>query len=221
MKMYRAHLVFLALLLLANPASAVIISFSPSSSTVNVGDIFDVDVVISDLFAADGSREVVSAFDLDVLYDSAVLNATGVAFGPLLGDPAFVEATTFSSLSVGLVDLFELSFLCVDAGVTDPFCDFGPFLSDIQPISFTLATLSFEALAVGSSLLTFDQLVGSGGTDLSGKDLFSVLTLDTIGQSTITVNAVVVPEPATMFLLVIGLLGLALAYRHRSKSVNS
>ena len=67
-------------------ASAVIIGFSPDSSTFNVGDTFDVDVVISDL-----AGEIVTTYDLDVLYDETMLLATNVQFSTSLGDEFFFE----------------------------------------------------------------------------------------------------------------------------------
>ena len=112
------YLIFIFGSLYMGPSSAVSLNFSPSTTTFNVGDSFDVAVVISDLYAADSSREIVSAFDLDVLYDPAVLNATGVTFGTSLGvntstDPFdfFSDALIASILSPGRIDFAESSFL--------------------------------------------------------------------------------------------------------------
>jgi hypothetical protein len=94
-------------LLLAGVAPAATIGFVPSDSTVLVGDTITVDIVLSDL-----AGEVVSAYDLDVIYDASVVSATGVSFSGMLGDPLFFEAFQDSDLSVaGLVDLAELSLL--------------------------------------------------------------------------------------------------------------
>ena len=135
-------------LLYLGPASAVSINFSPSNSSVLEGDFLNVDIVISDLYATDGSREIVSAFDLDVTYDSSVLNATGVSFGALLGANTSTDFFDFSSdafivsvLSLGppgRVDFAESSWLT------------NADLLSMQPDdNFTLATLSFEAIGVG------------------------------------------------------------------------
>ena len=209
MTAYRTHVIFLLMLLLSSPATAVIISFSPSSDSVNINAVFDIDIVISDLYAADSSREIVSAFDLDILYDSALLNATAVTFGSLLGDPDFLsfETITDSVLSPGRIDLFELSLLT------------NADLLALQPNdSFTLATLSFKALAVGSSLLTFDPLV-SPGINVTGYDPLSPFALDnTAGQA--RVNVVAAAEPGILFLFLTGLLGLTGASRKSFKNVN-
>ena len=197
-------------------ASAVIISFSPASQTVNVNDIFDVDIVISDLIAADGTREIVSAFDLDVLYDSSVLNATTVTFGSSLGDPFFAETFVDSELSVdsvlsqGRIDLSELSLLSNAA------------LLALQPnASFTLATLSFEALAEGSSSLSFDP-IASPGVDVKGIDPFVPFDLsNTTGQGQIIVAPQSIPEPNILILMITGLLGLAMVKKHAFNRVKN
>ena len=104
------YLIFILGSMYMGASSATLLSFSPSTNTVNVGDTFDVDVVISDLYAADGSREIVSAFDLDVLYDSAVLNATSVTFGTFLDPLGLWFSLQDVDLSgSGVIDIAELS----------------------------------------------------------------------------------------------------------------
>ena len=210
-----SSLIFIVGSMYFGPSSAVIIGFSPSSQAVNVGDEFNVDIVISDLFASDGSREIVSAFDLDVLYDSSLLNATTVTFGSSLGDPDpfLFEALFDSVLSLGRVDLAELSSLCAEEDLTDPFCSFGPFLVDLQPnASFTLATLSFEAISEGTSLLRFDALT-IPGVDVKGLDPFTPFDLSsTTGQAEVTIVASV-PEPGILLLMLTGIFGLGLTIR--------
>ena len=201
------YLIFILGSMYMGASSATLLSFSPSTNTVNVGDTFDVDVVISDLYATDGSREIVSAFDLDVLYDSAVLNATGVIFGTSLGlnvsdDPFdfFADALVASDLSPGRVDLAELSYL------------FNSELLALQPNdSFTLATLSFDAIGLGISSLTFDP-IEFPGVDVKGYDPFSPFDLsNSTGQGTVTV----VPVPGALFLMITGLLSLGIAGRKK------
>ena len=138
------YLVFIFGSMYMGPSSAAILNFSPSTTTVNVGDTFDVDVVISGLMA-DG--EIVSAFDLDVLYDPTVLNATGVAFGLSLGDESFFEVFNDVIFSSGRIDFSAVSFLSDTE------------LLGLQPDdSFTLATLSFDAIGAGFSSLMFDSV---------------------------------------------------------------
>ena len=203
------YLIFILGSMYMGPSSATLLSFSPSTNTVNVGDTFDDDVVISDLYAANGSREIVSAFDLDVLYDPTVLNATGVAFGTSLGlitstDPfdLFSDAWIFTGLSPGRVDFGESSWL--------PNAD----LLTLQPNdSFTLATLSFVSLAEGFSTLIFDPVVFPG-VDVKGYDPFIPFDLsNSTEQGAVTVVSTAVPEPGVLFLMISGLLSLGIAGR--------
>ena len=166
-------------------ASAITLSFSPSSETVFVGDSFDVDVVVSGLSA---SNEIVSQFDLDVLYDPSVLSATGIQFSGNLG-VVDIDTVTVTDFSLGFVDLFESSFLS------------NLELELLQPDdSMTLATLSFVSVSEGMSLLTFgdDPLFGRS---VVGSDFFTSLPLDTVGQSQATVLAQQISEPATALLV--------------------
>ncbi len=166
-------------LFVVGAASAATIGFSPASQTVAVGDSLAVDLVISDL---DG--EIVSAYDLDVTYDASILSATNVTFGPFLGDEFFFEVFNDFDLSgPGVVDLAQLSLLS----------DFE--LALMQPDSFVLATLEFDAVGLGTSSLDF---VFDAPNGIQGRD---ALPLDIAAQSG---SASVVPEPGAALLFVVG-----------------
>ena len=68
--------------LVSVPARAVSIDFDPPSPYTQAGGTLSVDVVVSDL--GDG---IVTAFDLNVLYNSDWLTNPSVVFGTWLGDP--------------------------------------------------------------------------------------------------------------------------------------
>ena len=156
---------------------------SPVSQTVFPGDPVLVNVRISGL--GDGVDPSVGGFDFDVTYDTSILMATGVSFGPHLGD-GIDSIQSFDVLTFpGLVDLAETSFL---------------FDLSAQPANFTLATLAFETAGVGTSNLIFTQTLVS---DAFGFDL----ALTNIGNATVTVMNPI-PVPSAMLLFGTGLLGL-------------
>ena len=95
-----------------------------------------------------------------------------------------IQATT---VGTGTVNLFELSL------------DSATDLNDLQAGSFVLATLTYELLARGTSPLDITSAVLS---DAFGEPLEA----DVSGG---TINAQSVPEPATIFLVGSGLLGIA------------
>lgn len=171
------------------PALAISLGFAPSSQTVQVGLPITVDVLISDLGAF--TEPSVGTFDLDVSFDPAILLPTDVTFGRFLGDPGLFEALTDFTFSPGVVDFAEVSLLSPSQ------------LDSLQLENFSLATLSFDTLAVGMSSLTFSQVIVD--------DAFG-MKLD-IDPGSGKVN--VVPEPTTMFLLGsgLGLLGFKRKFR--------
>ncbi|MDA8140843.1 MAG: cohesin domain-containing protein [Desulfobacteraceae bacterium] len=174
---------------IASTAMAISIGFSPSSQAVEIGDSLTVDVIISGLSAAD---EIVSAYDLDVSYDAALLLATGVTFGPYLDDLLFPGfAFQEAILASGLIDLAELSILSDDE------------LALQQGDSLVLATLHFNALALGTSPLTFTF---DDENDIKGRKALE-LYVEALGADvTVTAATQPVPEPSTLLMLGFSLL---------------
>ena len=168
------------------PAEAVLLGFDPVSPfSVTSGNPVSVDVVISDL-----GGSIVSAFDLDVSYDTTFLTATSVTFGTDLGLPLFFQALTFADVTTpGVVDFREVSLLS-DAQ-----------LATLQSglTSITLATLQFNAVASGQTSLAF--LFGPG-QDIKGA-----------GNQVIFPTAI--PEPGTWAVFMLGLAAMGLAGWHR------
>lgn len=188
------------LLFIPISSDATLIGFEPASQDVPVGDIAQVDLVISglDLFLPDS----LSTFDLDISFDETILALDSVAFGdPVLGDQldlfGFGSITAFDDSISGIVNLFELSLDLPDA------------LNMFQWESFTLATLTFDTLAVGTSSL--DIAINALG-DAWGDPL--ELEADPVSG-----NISPVPEPATILLIGTGLVGLG--YLKRKKRIRS
>lgn len=199
------------LALVAMPASALILSLQPTVQTAVPTDNISLDLVVSGLNA--GGPDSLGAFDLDIGFDAAALTFQGYSLGASLGDIGLGEAFDFSfgDLGGGLVNLAEVSLLEADSGSCF-FC-FSPFLDDIQSDTFTLATLDFsvDVLAVGSSTSVFFDTVYALG------DGFGLaLGLDGISNAVIENPRASVPEPTTLALMALGLIGVGVVRRRRS-----
>ncbi len=174
-------------LLVAGVAPAATISFVPGDITAGVGDIVSVDIVVSDL-----GGEIVSAYDLDVIYDDSMVTATGVSFAGSLGNPLLFEVFQDFDLSTsGVVDLAELSLLS-DAAL----------LASQGGDTVTLASIEFEAIADGTSQLSF---VFDDFNDVKG---LRAEPLDVTGEPTI-------PEPSAALVFAAGAAVVAGALRRR------
>ncbi len=179
-------------------SNAVLISIEPVSQEVTVGSPVAVDVRVSGL--GDGTAPSVGAFDFTLTYDSDILCLISVVFGPFLGDPALFQAiTTVDDTGPGSIRLVELSLLEADP-VTCFLC-IPPFLDALQPANFTLATLTFDTLSIGTSLLDFSSVILS--------DAFGIGLTTDIGNSSVSA----VPAPSSLGMLVLGLTILVLMHR--------
>lgn len=160
----------------------------------------DIGILISGL--DDGMAPSLSTFDLDVVFDPALFDFDSLTFGdPILGDQldlfGFGIITSVSS-GIGMVNFFEVSL------------DFPFDLDDLQPGSFTLATLTFDALTAGTG--DFDITIQSLG-DSFGLPLNATVTRGTVTSS----NATSVPEPGTLTLILTSLTGLIVLGRLRRR----
>jgi hypothetical protein len=161
----------LASLTLALSANAATIGFDPSSLTPDVGDPISVDIVVSDL-----GGEIVSAYDLDILFDPSVLSANFVAFSDALGSPgeSFLDANLSAS---GVLDVAGVSLLS-DAEL----------LSRQGGDSVVLATLGFTYLG-GSTTLSFSF---DAFNDVKGAEAAVLDLADGTGR----VGEAPIPEPS-------------------------
>ena len=151
-----------------------------------------VDIVISGL--ADNTAPSLATFDVDVSFDTAVLDFSGAAFGSQLDLFGLGDVNSLTA-GVGTVNLFELSL----ESATD--------LDNLQTDTFVLATLSFSVLSGGTSPLGI-------AVNALGDSLGDALSADIITGSITGVSAV--PEPATWALWVLGLLVTMTRYRART-----
>ncbi len=184
----------------SSAVEAISIEFVPSSQFVTIGSPANVAIRITGL--GNLSAPSLGTFDLDVSFNPVILGFSSATYGdPVLGDQLDLfglGSLTVTTPGVGSVNLFELSL------------DLADDLNTLQTGAFTLATLGFATLAVGTSPLALS--VNALG-DADGNPL--VATLDT---GSVTVEpAQVVPEPATLLLVGAGLL-MALGLGRRTTS---
>ncbi len=184
----RAVLGALLLSLFSGAANAVILSLTPSTQSIDIGAIAQIDLNISGL--GDAGAPSLGAFEVEITYDSSIASLSSFSYGQLLGstDPSDFETDILTTLSPNSIVLDETSFL------------FDFELDALQSSSFTLATLSFTGQALGTSALGFGQI------DLSDAE-FPASSIPVTGLETaaITVGRTVsVPEPGVWALLLLG-----------------
>jgi hypothetical protein len=182
---------------------AATITVTPSSQSVNLGDQAVVSLDISGL--GSGVAPSVGAFDIDLSFDSSILALSSVVFGdPILGDQLDLFALGSilgATPGAGTVNLFEISL------------DFADDLNLLQADAFTMATLTFNTLAAGSSTL---GLTLNALSDADGLPLEATLAGATVDVAVPPPTPV--PEPSawpTYVLLLVGLAGRGILQRRK------
>ncbi|HPE70564.1 MAG TPA: PEP-CTERM sorting domain-containing protein [Candidatus Competibacter sp.] len=181
-------------------AHAITLGITPSATMLTVGDSLSAEVVVSGL--GDFAPPSLSVFDLNITFTPTTFGFTGVSFGSFLGDLGLGEAFSIEDTSIpGIVNLVEVSWLEAD-GTTCFFC-IPPYLDDIQPASFVLATLMFDVLSPGPSDLTLslnnNTPLGDGFGDPLPEVTIAAGPLITVQSGS------QIPEPATISLLAFGM----------------
>ena len=169
------RLFFLAILTPATLTAAAI-TVAPAAQTVGTGSTFQASVVVSGLTAAR-----VGDFDITLTFNPSFLQVTAVTFGPFLGSPSSLQS---SLLGGNQVEFAEVSLLASSD------------LLALQPATFTLATITFQAIGVGTTAISFSAIIAG---DQSGA-LLDLAPTD--GSATVSG----VPEPSSLTLVGLGLL---------------
>jgi hypothetical protein len=173
------------------PSHAAIISFSldTASSQVQVGDSFDVDVIVHDLFANDLTDYLVT-FGFNAFYSTPGLLAfTGSTINPLFDDLSL--ATSLNAAGWANEDITN---------------------DTVVGQTLTLASLHFQALAAGNVSI----LIDSDLTDLNQGLTFlnqGQLAINSV-SSNFSISAV--PLPPALLIFISGLVGISFsAFRKR------
>lgn len=191
---------------------AASLSLEPSAQSASIGDAVSLDLMISGLTA--GGPDSLGDFDVDIGFDTTMLSFDSYVLGNALGDLSFGEAfdTGLGDLG-GIINIAEVSLLEASLS-TCVFCS-GPYLDDIQPASFVLATLGFTvlpSLSPGTSTtVNIDTVwaLGDGNGDALALNGVSGAVIRNPSQ------AAGVPEPASLALIISGVLGFIGVYRRR------
>ena len=198
-KSLRALAAAAAAIATAPASAAIVVSMNPAVQSVAVGDSILVDIRISGL----GTTEILSAFDLNVLFNSALVSnapgSQGIAFFGTEFGPDAVFGTSFASGNNGAIgDAFPLEDDDLAAIQTDD--------------SFTFLTFRWTAQADGALFLSFGtdpfferNVVGRLGESLNATFEGACVA---IGTGSCTQNPI--PEPATFGLAGLALLGCGL-----------
>jgi len=182
-------------LMLQGQSWAVSLTFNPLDSSILIGESIDIDIVISGM-----ENDDLGAFDFNVHFDDTILTFDDYVMGSELGviaplDPlADAVDDSWGDLGGGIVNLAEVSYL---------------WDLSSQPESFSVATLSFTAISIGTSTLVFSDSIFYPG------DFWGDLLSPTLETGSVSVSAPI-PEPATLLLFGSGLLGLAALRRRQT-----
>ncbi|WP_331343902.1 cohesin domain-containing protein [Cellvibrio sp. UBA7661] len=198
MKKFFASLLALGLSLSLN-ANAISIDLIADKTTASIGDNIELQVRISGLEGA----SALGSYDVNVHYDSDLFSISNITWGDAIQGNQ-LDLFGFGSLqdnssNLGWLTMLEVSF--------DEIAD----LESLQAGEFTLFSILLSAIALGSG--DFSLTTNAIG-DAYGQDLF----IDTINSTTVNVNAVAVPEPSGVLLLLVGLIAAALLRSRLSRS---
>lgn len=126
----------------AQPAG-VVVSLTPSTQDILLGGSTSVTANISGL--TDFTPPALISFVFSIVYDSAVLTATGVTFGTGLEvSGGFAPILDYDLTTDGVAIVLELSNDDINALIAE------------QPDTFPLFTIDFDGVGVGTSLLDDD-----------------------------------------------------------------
>jgi hypothetical protein len=183
-------------------AKATVVSVSPVTQTIGIGNAASVDIIVSGLTQP---ADAVGGFSLTLGFNGTFLSGTSFLNDPG-GTMGALPLDASGGFAAGSLDLFFVA----DVLETQK------SLAGSEGAGFTLATVSFLGTAAGLSPLTLSNVVLSnwdGSATLSGVSTSNGQICVRDPNSTVPCEANAVPEPASMLLVVTALGALALRRR--------
>ncbi len=178
----------LILALFSSGAHAVALILAPNAQNVGVGSQVSVDVRAINL-----AGDFVGAYDFNVSWDPTLLDFINIEFSPYLDGPS-MSTQSFDEFTPGTLSVSEFS---------------SGSLSMQDGTPFTLFTLTFDALAVGTSDFHFTA-GGSPGFDFLADAFGETLDVE-IREGKIRIDPV--PVPAAVWFLLSGLAAIGMRAR--------
>ncbi|GHE85545.1 cohesin domain-containing protein [Thalassotalea profundi] len=186
--------------LTATNAQATLITAESAQSNYQVGDSIALIIDINEIeYDNVGFQKLLAIFNVDINFDESVLAFDSITFGNKLDvDPVFASFQDISQPAPGTLNVGETSFAFFD----------DLFFAQDGLASFNLVTINFTALMSGMSDITLSNIQLTDDLGNSFSRITSSNTQLTVG------NVATVPEPSTLSLLLLMLLG-GLIVNHR------